>query len=265
MNIEYDLPVTTRRDYSLRNEEKTIKKPYLECEKDSQSHSSQDKYNSEDLDKGPMVNQDDNISNQREMRNEMEFDVNVDPKLDDNLRKCPTENQGIRNKKKFDIHVGPKFGEDHMNVSIKEIVKFRVEKVKRFNSQSEDENKQMINQSYAETKEINDFKISHDPESEEEESVEDSNIVEILELTFQSEDAEVESDSHHLSFSSPSSSSSRFSSSFSNSVEENEIEGKKKMKMNHGKRKRKKKKKYHKNKKKRHDDRYEDERRDSDY
>ncbi|KAL7639642.1 UNVERIFIED_CONTAM: hypothetical protein RMT77_010144 [Armadillidium vulgare] len=56
---EYDLTVTTSRDHSSLNEKRAIKKSYLECEKDSQSYSSQDKYNSEDLDKGSVVNQDD--------------------------------------------------------------------------------------------------------------------------------------------------------------------------------------------------------------
>ncbi|KAL7647013.1 UNVERIFIED_CONTAM: hypothetical protein RMT77_002270 [Armadillidium vulgare] len=142
---ERDLTVTTIRDHSLHNEGRTIKKSYLECEKDFLSYSSQDKHNSEDLDKGPVVNQDYGILIQ----------------------------QGVKNKKKFNIYVSPKFGEDHMDVSIKETVKFQVEENKLFNSRSEEENKQNINQSYSVThsKEINIFKNSREVEPEPESKI----------------------------------------------------------------------------------------------
>ncbi|KAL7631560.1 UNVERIFIED_CONTAM: hypothetical protein RMT77_018135 [Armadillidium vulgare] len=142
---EHDLTVTTSRYHSLHNEDSTIKKSYLECEKYFLSYSAQDKHNSEDLDKGPVVNQDYGILIQ----------------------------QGVKNKKKFDIHVIPKFGEDHMDVSIKKTVKFQVEENKLFNSRSEEENKQKINQSYSVTpsKEINIFKISREVEPEPESKI----------------------------------------------------------------------------------------------
>ncbi|KAL7639097.1 UNVERIFIED_CONTAM: hypothetical protein RMT77_010631 [Armadillidium vulgare] len=110
----------------------------------------------------------------------------------------------------FDMHVSPKFGGDHTDVSTKEIVKFQVED-ELFKSQHKRENRRMISQSHSiSCKEINDFIISHDLETEEEDSVEDPNIAGIPELTFQSQDAKVESDSR-LPFSRSSSSSLCFS------------------------------------------------------
>ncbi|KAL7631188.1 UNVERIFIED_CONTAM: hypothetical protein RMT77_018509 [Armadillidium vulgare] len=86
--------------------------------------------------------------------------------------------------------------------------------------------------------EINDFKISHQPEPKEENSIESSNIAVVSESVYENEDKKVETSSY-LSFSSSSSSSLSFSSSFSNSVEENKTKSKKKRKRNHRKKKRK--------------------------
>ncbi|KAL7630620.1 UNVERIFIED_CONTAM: hypothetical protein RMT77_019178 [Armadillidium vulgare] len=178
------------------------------------------------------------------MWDEKKFYVKVDPKSDDNFPKYFMENQdsnisnqrGTKNKKEYDINVSPKFSKDHIDVFIEEIVNFQVGEDSRFNSQSKEENKQMINESYAVTphKEINTFKINH----EDGNSIESSNIVVVSESVYENEDTKIETSSY-LSLSNSSSSSSSFSSSFFNSVEENRIKRKKKMKMNERKRKRK--------------------------
>ncbi|KAL7644740.1 UNVERIFIED_CONTAM: hypothetical protein RMT77_004553 [Armadillidium vulgare] len=284
---EHDLTVTTSRDHSLCSEKRIIKKLYLECEKDFQLYSSQDKYNFEGLNKEPVVNQDDHeydmhvvkrrdhpLCNEKIVVGKPWLDCEKDSYIkslhtdsyssrdigrdsrafpfqnendNGNFQKFPTENQGVNilnqqgmKNNKFDIHVSPKFDEDYIDVFTKEIVKVQVDEGELFNSQSEEENKQMINKSYTVTppKEINIFKISRVPEPKEENSIESSNIVVVSESVYENEDMKVEP-SNYLSFSSSSSSSSSFSSSFSNSVEENEIKGKKKMKMIHRKRKRK--------------------------
>lgn len=49
--IEYDLQVAMRSDSSLGNEEKAVKKPGIDFEKDSKMSSPQDKYNSKDIEK----------------------------------------------------------------------------------------------------------------------------------------------------------------------------------------------------------------------
>ncbi|KAL7630418.1 UNVERIFIED_CONTAM: hypothetical protein RMT77_019418 [Armadillidium vulgare] len=258
---EYDMHIVKSRDRSLYNEKKAVKRSWLDCEKASQSSLPQNKRNSENLDKKHVKIQRNKFSNQQEMWDLKGFYVKVDPKSDDNLQKYSTENQSVNMsnqrrmeiKKKFDIHVNPKFGEDYIDVCIKEVVKVQVDEGKMVNSQSEKGNKQMNTKSYIVTlhREIDIFKISHELEFEEDDSAEDFNIVAISELTSQSEDVKVESDSHLFFFTSFLSSSSL--SSFSGH-KEREI-----------KRKKKKKKKYHKNKRKRYNDINGDERRNSNY
>ncbi|KAL7637258.1 UNVERIFIED_CONTAM: hypothetical protein RMT77_011970 [Armadillidium vulgare] len=128
---EHNLTVTTSIDYSLLKE-KVIKKPYLECEKDSQLHPFQDKRNFEDFHKRPMVNQDDNSSNER----------------------------GMWDGKKFDVNVSPKFGDKHISFFTKEIAKIQIEEDKHKISQS---------RSMTPSNGINDCKISRELRPEERE------------------------------------------------------------------------------------------------
>ncbi|KAL7644221.1 UNVERIFIED_CONTAM: hypothetical protein RMT77_005047 [Armadillidium vulgare] len=241
---KYDLHIVKSRDRYLCNEKKAVKKSWLDCEEVSQSFLLQNKRNSKDSNQQRVKIQKNNFSSELEMWDEKKFYVKVDPKSDDNLPKYFMENQdsnissqrGTKKKKEYDINVSPKFSKDHIDVFIEEIVNFQVGEDNRFNSQSKEENKQMINESYAATphKEINTFKINH----EDGNSIESSNIVVVSESVYENEDTKIETSSY-LSLSSSSSSSSSFSSSFSNSVEENRIKRKKKMKMNERKRKRK--------------------------
>ncbi|KAL7642442.1 UNVERIFIED_CONTAM: hypothetical protein RMT77_007004 [Armadillidium vulgare] len=246
---KYDLHIVKSRDRSLCNEKKAIKRSWLDCEKASQSFSPQNKRDSKDLDKKRVeIQKNNNFSNKQEMCNEKKFYVKVDPKFDDNLREYSTENQGanisnqqrMENMEKFDIHVSPKFGEGYIDVFIKGIAKFQAGEDELFNSQSKRENRRMIDQSYIviSSKEINDFKIRHKSELEEEDSVGSLNIAVVPESVFRGEDVKVESDSHLL-----------FSSSFLSSSRLSSFSGDKEKEI----------------KRKRHNDRNDDERHDSNY
>ncbi|KAL7648168.1 UNVERIFIED_CONTAM: hypothetical protein RMT77_000071 [Armadillidium vulgare] len=169
---KYDLHIVKSRYRSFCNEKKAVKKSWLDCEKVSQSFLLQNKRNSKDSNQQRVKIQKNNFSSELEMWDEKKFYVKVDPKSDDNLPKYFMENQdsnissqrGTKKKKEYDINVSPKFSKDHIDVFIEEIVNFQVGEDNRFNSQSKEENKQMINESYAVTphKEINTFKINHE-------------------------------------------------------------------------------------------------------